>query len=295
VDNSAGDLKRPEWRVFSAPASAPRTTDFRLAEAQVPPGYERLIQRVVLVERLRAVMALTGFTRIDSPLDYEDARLTDSEHRAPISRKPPRVVPASEVRGEGIFIQLREQAVADYCAAAVDHDDLFFDAHKAWRAARKITPVSDGFPGIRFVLLHSFAHALMRQLAIECGYTAASIRERIYSADPKDDSGAMAGVLLYTSAPDSEGTLGGLVHLGRPEALGRHLDQALEQARLCSSDPLCAEHPPAGGGLVTLHGAACHACLFAPETSCERGNKYLDRAVLVPTVSNSLLAFFAKG
>jgi len=97
--------------------------------------------------------------------------------------------------------------------------------------------------------------------------------------------------LIYTAAPDSEGTLGGLVSLGEPETLGRHLDHALEIVRLCSSDPLCSEHRPSQGSL-TLHGAACHACLFVPETSCERGNKYLDRTVLVETVERGDLAFF---
>ncbi len=143
------------------------------------------------------------------------------------------------------------------------------------------------------MLLHSFAHALIRQLAVECGYTTASLRERIYSRNP-DDGPEMAGVLIYTAAPDSEGTLGGLVSLGLPQTLERHLDQALDGMRLCASDPLCAEHHPYHGG-HTLHAAACHACLFAPETSCERGNKYLDRAVLVPTVQTgeeSAPAFF---
>lgn len=101
----------------------------------------------------------------------------------------------------------------------------------------------------------------------------------------------MAGVLIYTAAPDSEGTLGGLVSLGKPEILERHLDQALDNMWLCASDPLCAEHHPYHEG-NTLHAASCHACLFAPETSCERGNKYLDRAVLVSTVEKSDLAFF---
>ena len=101
----------------------------------------------------------------------------------------------------------------------------------------------------------------------------------------------MAGILLYTAAPDSEGTLGGLVSLGEPKILGRHLDQALESIRLCASDPLCAEHHPYRDSL-SLHGAACHACLFLPETSCERGNKYLDRSVLVNTVAKDSLAFF---
>ena len=100
----------------------------------------------------------------------------------------------------------------------------------------------------------------------------------------------MAGVLLYTAAPDSEGTLGGLVSLGETNVLATHLDAALDQVRLCASDPLCAEHAPQE---AVLYGAACHACLFAPETSCERGNKYLDRGVLVDTFGHKTNAFFS--
>jgi hypothetical protein len=165
-------------------------------------------------------------------------------------------------------------------------------AHRRWRTARSLDPDAN-YPGVRYLLLHSFAHALMRQLAIECGYSAASLRERIYSKSLDDANGPMAGILLYTAAPDSEGTLGGLVSLGAPATLGRHVDQALEQMRLCASDPLCAEHSPLQS-LNSLHWAACHACLFSPETSCERGNKYLDRTLLIPTVKTELesLAFF---
>lgn len=104
----------------------------------------------------------------------------------------------------------------------------------------------------------------------------------------------MAGVLIYTSASDSQGTLGGLVSLGRPETLGRLIGQTLEQMRLCASDPLCAEHRPADDE-YTIHGAACHACLFAPETACERGNKYLDRTVLVQTFASQHPGFFDGG
>src|SRR5205823_465527 len=136
-------------------------------------------------------------------------------------------------------------------------------------------------------------HALIRQFALECGYSAASIRERIYSRPGSTDQDPMAGVLLYTAAPDSEGTLGGLVSLGEPKTLARHLDQGLESMMLCASDPLCAEHHPHRDSL-TLHGAACHACLFLPETSCERGNKFLDRSVLVSTLERADLAFFKE-
>jgi hypothetical protein len=59
---------------------------------------------------------------------------------------------------------------------------------------------------------------------------------------------------------------------------------------LCSSDPLCAEHDPTEFG--RLSAAACHACLFAAETSCHRGNHYLDRALLVDTLTDSGYGFF---
>lgn len=147
---------------------------------------------------------------------------------------------------------------------------------------------------MRYILLHTFAHALMRQLVLECGYNAASLRERIYARNPQEIDGRsdpMAGVLIYTAAPDSEGTLGGLVGLDEPEQLRRHLQAALRDAMQCASDPLCAEHEPSVRG-TTVHAAACHACLFAPETSCERGNRYLDRSVLVSTVEREDLAFF---
>ncbi|HEY1013412.1 MAG TPA: DUF1998 domain-containing protein, partial [Herpetosiphonaceae bacterium] len=166
----------------------------------------------------------------------------------------------------------------------------FFQAHRSWRAQRRLDP-DKGYPGLRYVMLHTFAHGLMRQLALECGYAVASIRERIYALEPDAPDGPMAGILLYTAAPDSEGTLGGLVKLGEPEELGPHLDRALESMQLCASDPLCAEHAP-DQEPPTLHGAACHACLFAPETSCERGNKYLDRSLVVPTIEQPDLAFF---
>lgn len=143
---------------------------------------------------------------------------------------------------------------------------------------------------MRYVLLHSLSHALIRQFSVECGYAAASLKERIYSSTP-DEEEEMAGILIYTAAPDSEGTLGGLVSLGETANLEQHLDQALECLEICSSDPLCAETQPEQA-FLSLHGAACHNCLFLPETSCERGNRYLDRSVLVPTMERAEFAFF---
>jgi len=289
------DVKAVEWEAFSRSGTARNARDFRLTEVAAPEQFSELVSRVVLVERLREVRALVGFTRIGSPGDFSDLNELPEDNRGTLSRSPPRWVPASEVRGEGIFLQLAEEKLRAWERGELASEraaDLS-EAHRRWRIRRRIENPTTGFPGVRYVLLHTLAHVLIRQLAVECGYTAASIRERIYARPPTDEGGPMAGLLLYTAAPDSEGTLGGLVDLGKPENLGRHLAAALEHAGLCSSDPLCAEHHPYRDG-VTLHGAACHACLFLPETSCERGNRYLDRTLLVPTFGRAEGAYFGR-
>jgi len=290
------DLKGPEWDILAQPDSGPSGADFRLREVAPPQGFERQIARTVLAERLREVRVLLGYTRIESPGEFSDGEDSDQPRMASISRRSPTWLPATEVRGEGLFLQFNEDAVQAWCGsdAVKVQSEEFAEGHARWRRLRRLSPAEAGFPGMRYVLLHSFAHALMRQLALECGYAASSVRERIYAREPGGDDGPMAGVLIYTGAPDSEGTLGGLVSLGRPETLGRLIEQTLEQMRLCASDPLCSEHRPAEDEF-TIHGAACHACLFAPETACERGNKYLDRTVLVRTFSSQQQGFFDVG
>lgn len=284
------DLKRPEWDALSVPDPALNSNDFLLTPVEPPARFRDEMSGVVLGERLREVSALIGFTRIRSSGESspEDVRV----RRAPLSvEASPRWLPATEVRGEGIFVRFDLDRITKWSEEAIQDDrrKMLRGAHEMWRSARHLEPVDDGFPDLVYVLLHSFSHALMRELTLECGYTAPSMRERIYASkagEPID----MAGVLVYTAAPDSEGTLGGLVALGRPHELGRLVRQALERATLCASDPLCSEHDPRRDG--TLHGAACHACLFAPETSCENGNRYLDRSTLVPTFRLPNSGFF---
>ena len=289
------DLRTPEWRIFTNYDPSLNSKDFRLRPVQPPPNFEDFIQKVVLVERLREVRAMIGFTRIDAAGELTDPDWGLPTEMAPLSHQPPNWVPANEVRGEGIFIQFNENKIQQWASQeeVVIRSNQFFDAHKRWREARKIEATEEGFPGMRYVFLHTFTHALMRQFALECGYSSASIRERIYSNPGDETHEPMAGVLIYTAAPDSEGTLGGLVSLGETTTLNRHIIQTLESARLCGSDPLCAEHPPSLRG-QTLHAAACHSCLFAPETACERGNKYLDRSTLVQTVEIDYIALFSR-
>ena len=176
------DLKTPEWKVFTEHNPALNSDEFRLRPVDVPAQYQRLIRQVVLVERLREVTALVGFTRIDSGGEMTD-ELDIPTQNAPLARTMPTWVPASEVRGEGIFIQFDETRIAQWAnrPGMSKASQEFFEAHVRWRKARGIEPPEEGFPGMRYVLLHSFSHALMRQLSLECGYSAASIRERIYA------------------------------------------------------------------------------------------------------------------
>jgi hypothetical protein len=95
----------------------------------------------------------------------------------------------------------------------------------------------------------------------------------------------MNGILIYTAAGDSEGTMGGLVEQGKPDHFEPLLVGSLQDALWCSTDPLCVESH--GQGIDSLNRAACHACTLLPETSCEEGNRYLDRVALVGVSGDS--------
>ena len=298
ADDVPIDLKKPEWEAFSNPAQASENADFKLRQVPAPPDFASFLERVVLVERLREVHALLEFTRLDSPSDWGEVTEIPDEQFVALARdrKSMSWVPAVQVRGEGLFLQINEQKLRAWCNGddVLNYDQTWQNANAGWRESRGLEvpqPVPQPLHA-RYTLLHSLSHALMRQLCLECGYSSASIRERIYSQEPDDEGeGAQAGILIYTAAPDAEGTLGGLVALGDAERLGHHLRAALEELRICASDPICSEHRP-GKDQLELHGSACHACLFAPETSCEKGNKFLDRSVLVRTLDSVVTPFF---
>jgi hypothetical protein len=282
--DSPDNLRDAEWQLLSRPTTERQDADFRAIPTQSPRGYDGLIDQVVLVPRLREVKALLGFTRLSAP-ERDELRPV---RRITLGRGPAEWVPAVEQRGEGVFLELREQHVARWAVSVAEHEHItaLERAYRQWALDRDQAP-SAGFPIARFLLIHTLSHMLMRQVALECGYSSASLRERIYLGTPASPA---AGLLLSTAASDSEGTLGGLVALGERRYLERILRQALSDAAHCSSDPLCAEHIPEFPSAV-LHNAACHACLFASETSCEAGNRWLDRAVLTDLTVGDGFAF----
>lgn len=243
------------------------------------------IESVVQLHRLREVMALAGFTRFEAVTPNIQGEYDTDVQIAQLALEP-QWFPAVENRGEGLFVQLRADAVKRWLEKPGVETRLgdLVAGHDRWleRRARK-----RDFPGGPYVLLHTLSHLLLQSLAMRCGYPASSIRERIYA----DSQGTRYGILLYTGTPDAEGTLGGLVQEAR--YIEQHLAQALRSAALCSNDPICAQHAP-GQSLEErwLHGASCHGCTLVAETSCEMRNDYLDRALVVPVLGVPDAAFF---
>jgi hypothetical protein len=249
-------------------------------------GYLSKLSRIVLVHRLREVIAQVGFTRFESATPDIDGELSLGVTRASLAYEVS-WLPAIENRGEGVFIAFDEDALNNWISKPqVKQRGLqLLEGFNEWK--KNHATALDVFPGLKYILLHSLSHLLISAVSMECGYSASSIRERIYASSSGD------GILLYTGTPDSEGTLGGLVQAGR--RIETHLQNAVDLGRLCSNDPVCAQHRPNSVQEERfLHGAACHGCLLIAEPSCERRNEFLDRALVVPTVESTDAAFFSE-
>lgn len=273
------ELLEEEWRAFMAAGPRPEERQPFVAEDALLGAFlhERaatlgslgslgaLFSRIVLAKRLREVRALEGFER------YEPGKIVK-----PWLDQALDWLPAVEVYGEGIFLALNEQELQRW----QDRAALHIQARVADMRARHQSSGLDFLPEptARFVVLHTLSHLLIRQLSFECGYSASSLRERIYSREPTATLEGMAGILVYTADSDAEGSLGGLVRQGDPKLLMPSLGTMIQAARWCSSDPICSELP--GQGLRGLNKAACHACALVSETSCTCCNVLLDRALL---------------
>lgn len=285
-DDWVTGFRRAEYAVLQ---TARQDLDLHI-RAQSTPAYGRAgpyFSRMMLVDKLRETRALIGFTRVNADSDRTPTQLQSLLWRQRPDQDP--WLPAYVVFGEGIFLILDEERLQEWEASQAVIDRVSRLAQNYGRARsqrhlreRVLTP--------RFVMLHTLAHVLMNQLTFECGYSSASLRERLYvSANP---AAPMAGLLIYTAAGDSEGTLGGLVRMGKPENFEAVLLRALEGATWCSADPVCMELGEHGQGPDSCNLAACHNCGLVPETACEEFNYFLDRAFLVGRLLDPGLGFF---
>lgn len=250
------------------------------------------IAAAVAVHRLREVSCLYGFTRFEPAPTAIDGDLEEmylSVEGAALATTL-EWLPAVEQLGEGLFLRFDPEALHRWLsrpAAAARGDALY----RGWERWRDNQAYGDKlrFPSLGYYAIHSFSHALMNEIALDCGYPATALKERLYAII--DDTGERFGLLLYTATTGAQGTLGGL--LAVLPRLGAIAERALDKLGLCSGDPICAEHDPdAHADERALSGAACHSCLLVAETSCEARNLYLDRALAAATVSTPGAALF---
>lgn len=224
--------------------------------------------RVVPIERLRTVLVQKGYKRVEFDNNPHETPTWGKEEGSDISWYP-----GVEHFGEGIYVDLEQLPGVSFYptgTAAARWDELLqkqrrngnnFDHILYWNALA--------------VWWHTLSHRLINALSIHSGYSSTAIRERVYlSAD--DKGGIRGGVVLYTTQPGGDGTLGGLT------SLVPHFEEvlrlALENLDNCSNDPLCESSE-----LDAVHhlGAGCYSCLLVSETSCEHLNAFLDRQLLL--------------
>lgn len=268
---------------------------FVTENVEVPDLFEDYIESCVKVRKLREVLALVGFRRIYPSAPESGKTEFEGYVNHQIYPERPECIPsvpsgtswlpAVSMLGEGVFLALKEEKVRLWEERNGHHyDEMNQRLHSGsfrMEIFEKFSP--------RYVLLHTLAHLLIRQMVTECGYSEASLKERIYSTYPGRGY-PMAGILIYTSSPDSDGSLGGLARQGDTSSMKYNLLKMLETASWCSSDPLCIESK--AQGYQSLNYAACHACTLLPETSCEAFNCLLDRGSVVGTLDGKVKGYF---
>ncbi len=266
-----------------------------------PAGALPQIDRLVAVHRLREVSCLYGFTRFEPAMlaseDLEDIGL--AVEGAPLGKHFD-WLPTIEQFGEGFFLTFDPNCLTEWLARPALHRraDQIAAGVRQWGRMRRERGLRGDHKELGeklrpdYIMAHGFAHALMTEVALDCGYPASALKERIYVLPGLPEEPVSVGVLIYTASAGTQGTLGGLVEVTR--RFPALVAMALERLRICSGDPVCADHVPANADEDrTLHGAACHACLLVAETSCEARNLFLDRALLVDTIGVAAGGFFS--
>jgi len=247
------------------------------------PIISKFFKSISLVHKLQETRAFIGFSRV------EPNQTPISERKKMLRLGDENWLPAIQVQGEGVFFEFDKEALEKWAERSTvlkrvkNLQDAYEKSVFGTNSADKLRP--------EFLLIHTFAHLLINQLSFECGYGSSSIRERIYCEKTTNAYG-MYGVLLYTASGDSEGSLGGLVRQGEKNRIEDIICNAVRNAAWCSSDPVCIQS--FGQGPESCNLAACHNCALLPETSCECGNRLLDRGVVVGDLTDKNIGFFSE-
>lgn len=279
------EIKQMEYDAITHhddPAYASNKKHFKAEEDNLPSYLKQYFSRIIRITRLREVKVLLGFTRVDAPDPDADIQTNIVYLHKNRNEK---WLPAAEVNGEGVFIEFNKNALNQWIQNSTTKElsQKYADSYKEFCESKgwTITVVRDA----AYVLMHTFAHMLIKQMSTSSGYSSAAIRERIYFGD------GMSGILLYTGSSDKEGSLGGLVELGNIDRLIGLMKDMFQEALLCTNDPECMSKVPAGNN---SNGAACHSCCMISETACENGNRMLDRGLVVPIALKETQAYFRE-
>lgn len=272
------DFRQHEFRVLRVSKDEEDLVIKPISLDELSPDIGRFFSTITLVERLRETRVFTGFTRV-----YPENGQTLWDRKRLLFANPPRGreswLPAYVVHGEGIFLELNEEAISAWERRPSIMRRYEFLASR-FEGVQELRKLRERVISPRFVLVHTLAHLLITRLTFECGYSSASLKERLYVSDHSGNP--MAGLLIYTADGDADGTMGGLVRMGKPSYFEPVFRRAIENAAWCSADPVCMEAGGQGGqGPDALNLAACHACSLLPETACEEFNRFLDRAAIV--------------
>ena len=264
-EGSMQDIMEDEYSAILSDNNSVGSDDFVTHDEEVLDDYSQIIERVIAVERLTEITAMVGFSRLTSNYGVGDPNL------APIAKTKKEWLPGIEQKGEGIFVKFNQELLDKWSKKyEMYYSEMGQHLRKSLFTNERFSP--------QYVFLHTFSHLFIRELSNLCGYSAASIKERIYSTY-QGSAKQMSGILIYTSTSDSDGSLGGLTEQANPGNFNRVLKSMLERGRWCSSDPVC--YCSMEQGFMSLNYAACFACTLLPETSCEFRNALLDRCSVV--------------
>jgi len=286
-------FRREEYRILSEEWDIPYLNSEEVDIGKYTGSVSEIFSKIMLIKKLRETRVFTGFTRLNPPREQNLFEL-----RRHLWLNQPNQsdlwLPASIINGEGLFLEFNSSALSKWLTGpeekVIDRriSNLRQNFDNASRERQGFEIHNELHPV--FILIHTFSHLLMNQLTFECGYSSASLRERLYFST--DETAPMAALLIYTAAGDSEGTMGGLVRMGKPGRFEPMLRDAVRRSQWCSADPVCMELGDMGGqGPYSCNLAACHNCALVPETSCEEFNRFLDRGVVTGTVENRSLGF----
>jgi hypothetical protein len=231
-------FRRSEFDALKTGRGAPQT-DLLVKPANVQRYHSPVsssFSYVALVHKLRETRALAGFTRL---LPHDGNPVSHRLQRLAFDKRID-WLPAMIVRGEGIFVEFDRARLDSWLNRTPAIRERIGQLNGTYNGRRNAQGQNPRPVTAEFVLVHTFTHILINQLAYECGYGSASLRERLYSADNNPNE-SMCGALIYTASGDSEGSMGGLVRQGMQGIFENIVVRAIQKAEWCSSDPVCIE------------------------------------------------------